>query len=502
MKKILMNGKRGATFGTFMLSAAVLVVGVLGICHYSKAAPGQSGPGTTNYSFTYLAGPHGSISGSATQSVPLGTSGTAVHAVPAAGYYFSGWNDGSVANPRTDTFAVHDILVTASFSPLIAVVTHTLTYDPGTHGSISGNTSQTVGTGSNGTPVQVIPNTGYTFLRWSDGSTTNPRTDTNVSSDISVTATYTAQSIGVIAGGIGGVIATGGSSSYTLNYAAGAHGSLTGVTTQTVAAGGSGTAVRANPAVGYQFAGWDDGSTTNPRTDTGVTASATYTASFTLIPFAITSPVLTYVAGPHGTLTGSTPQTVTFGGSGTAVQALPNSGYQFDGWDDGSTTNPRTDTNVTTSLSVTALFSPISSNSSFNPTLSSSNGVGSSGGASSAGSSGLTTAQILGSGQCPASLFITDNMRKGVHDGGYDAYNKKKVTQVRILQAQINRILGATYQTAAGPVDGSFGPFTKIGVQRLQTALNTILMPTPPLKLDGIVGPFTRAAMNNSCGGM
>jgi len=40
---------------------------------------------------------------------------------------------------------------------------------------------------------------------------------------------------------------------------------------------------------------------------------------------------------------------------------------------------------------------------------------------------------------------------------------------------------------------------TKQGVQRLQIALNEVLQPNPLLVIDGIVGPFTRAAINGSC---
>jgi len=70
------------------------------------------------------------------------------------------------------------------------------------------------------------------------------------------------------------------------------------------------------------------------------------------------------------------------------------------------------------------------------------------------------------------------------------------------LQGHVNRILGSEYKEAAGPIDGIFGPLTKQGVERLQEALNTILKPNSPLVIDGIVGPFTRAAINDSCGGM
>jgi hypothetical protein len=100
---------------------------------------------------------------------------------------------------------------------------------------------------------------------------------------------------------------------------------------------------------------------------------------------------------------------------------------------------------------------------------------------------------------CPSSLIVTDSMRVGDKNGRYSVYNKKIVTQVGILQSHINRILASAYKQAAGPVDGIFGPLTKQGVMRLQTALNQILKPNPPLKIDGIVGPFTRNAINHSC---
>ena len=65
---------------------------------------------------------------------------------------------------------------------------------------------------------------------------------------------------------------------------------------------------------------------------------------------------LTYASGANGSLSGSNSQTVTSGGTGTAVAAVPDSGYAFSQWSDGSTANPRIDTNVTADLSVTAQF--------------------------------------------------------------------------------------------------------------------------------------------------
>jgi hypothetical protein len=140
---------------------------------------------------------------------------------------------------------------------------------------------------------------------------------------------------------------------FTLTYNAGANGTITGPTPQTVNYGLDGSAVTAVPNPGYHFLSWDDGILTATRTDTNVTADHTFTANFTT---AIDSFTLTYTAGANGTITGPTPQTVNYGASGTLVTAVPNPGYHFLSWDDGVLTATRTDTNVTANIDVTANF--------------------------------------------------------------------------------------------------------------------------------------------------
>ena len=105
------------------------------------------------------------------------------------------------------------------------------------------------------------------------------------------------------------------------------------------------------PATGYHFVSWSDGKTANPRTDSNVTADLSVTASF-----AINTYTLTYTAGAHGTIQGTSPQTVAYGANGTAVTAVPATGYHFVKWSDDVTTASRTDTNVTADLSVSASF--------------------------------------------------------------------------------------------------------------------------------------------------
>jgi hypothetical protein len=110
-----------------------------------------------------------------------------------------------------------------------------------------------------------------------------------------------------------------------------------------------------------------------------------------------------------------------------------------------------------------------------------------------------TTDNPFGGEQCPSNQLITDNMKNGDTNGVYSSYNKGKVTQISILQAHINRILGDEYTQAAGPVDDYFRTKTKLGVERLQQRLNQLLPTMKPLVIDGIVGAYTKAAINKSC---
>ncbi|MCD8527986.1 MAG: peptidoglycan-binding protein, partial [Candidatus Pacebacteria bacterium] len=112
-----------------------------------------------------------------------------------------------------------------------------------------------------------------------------------------------------------------------------------------------------------------------------------------------------------------------------------------------------------------------------------------------------STENPFGGNLCPAHLIITNNMKQGDRDGRMSTYNRGIVTQIHILQGHMNRLLLDEYgQQASGPVDGIFGPLTKRGVERLQRRLNQLLEgKITPLVIDGIVGPFTRAAINMSC---
>ncbi|MFH1824411.1 MAG: hypothetical protein ABH873_04200 [Candidatus Firestonebacteria bacterium] len=69
-------------------------------------------------------------------------------------------------------------------------IQYTLTYTAGANGSITGTSSQIVPSGLNGTTVTAVPASGHHFVNWSDELTVNPRTDTNVTADINITANF------------------------------------------------------------------------------------------------------------------------------------------------------------------------------------------------------------------------------------------------------------------------------------------------------------------------
>lgn len=71
---------------------------------------------------------------------------------------------------------------------------------------------------------------------------------------------------------------------YSLLYSAGAGGSISGNTGQSVDSGLDGTAVTAVPDSNHEFLNWSDDSTDNPRTDVNVLGSINVTANFELLP--------------------------------------------------------------------------------------------------------------------------------------------------------------------------------------------------------------------------
>ena len=109
----------------------------------------------------------------------------------------------------------------------------------------------------------------------------------------SATVTYGTNPTGIAYVGFGGVGTTSNTTNFslttnanistrTLTYSAGANGSISGTTPQTVAYGADGTAVTAVANSSYHFVYWSDGVMTASRTDLAVTTDRTVTASFAI----------------------------------------------------------------------------------------------------------------------------------------------------------------------------------------------------------------------------
>ncbi|MCX6324985.1 MAG: Ig-like domain-containing protein [Sphingobacteriales bacterium] len=85
---------------------------------------------------------------------------------------------------------------------------------------------------------------------------------------------------------------------YTLTYTAGAGGSISGASPQTVNCGDNGSSVTAVPNTCYSFVNWSDGNTNATRTDLNIQANLNVTANFAIITY-----FATVSAGFNGNIT-------------------------------------------------------------------------------------------------------------------------------------------------------------------------------------------------------
>ncbi|NTU71178.1 MAG: cadherin-like domain-containing protein, partial [Coriobacteriia bacterium] len=154
--------------------------------------------------------------------------------------------------------------------------------------------------------------------------------------------------------------------SYTINYYADPIGGyISGESPQTLSGEDVGSPVEAIPYADYVFVQWDDGTTANPRQDSGLTGDMDVTAQFEWVdpgggdPGGGDPPIqyaLTYFAGDGGTISGEALQFVDEGSSGSTVEAVPDPGFVFARWSDEFENNPRTDVDVWSDITATAIF--------------------------------------------------------------------------------------------------------------------------------------------------
>jgi hypothetical protein len=200
------------------------------------------------YTLTASAGDGGSVTGGGTFA-----SGTLVSltATPTSGYSFSGWSNGSTANPLTVTLN-SNTSITANFQ--VIVNSYALSVSAGEGGSVSTEGGEY----EEGTEVTLTATAseGYRFTGWSDGSTEESITitlnsDTALTADFELIPIYT-----VTVTGEGGVVTGAG------EYQEGSEVTLT-----------------ANANQGYVFNGWEDGVNQNTRSIT-IDSDKSINASF------------------------------------------------------------------------------------------------------------------------------------------------------------------------------------------------------------------------------
>ena len=161
--------------------------------------------------------------------------------------------------------------------------------------------------------IEAIPNTGHTFLTWSDGNLNNPRT-------ILVTQDST-------------FIAHFGTLQYTIEVVSDHPdwGTVTGSGTYYY---GDTIQISATPNTGFAFDGWDDGITDNPRTVI-VAQDSLFTAMFSTLQHTVT------VVSDHPSWGSVSGGGTYYYGDTIQISATAFLGFQFNGWDDGNNDNPR-----------------------------------------------------------------------------------------------------------------------------------------------------------------
>lgn len=169
---VINEGEADSIVLAFQYNGYPWPAGLMGLVQYKTEKSGWTDMKPLNLSFQ-LAGFH--------DTIPL-------VALEGAGKIQFRW---IVLNGAEEGYPIVVDNITISLVPKAPVSTsYTITYRAGQHGSLSGDTVQSVEQGKDGTPVEAIPAAGCRFVRWSDGKTDNPRTEHNVQGDLTVTAEF------------------------------------------------------------------------------------------------------------------------------------------------------------------------------------------------------------------------------------------------------------------------------------------------------------------------
>lgn len=245
-------------------------------------------------------------------------------ATPATGYNFTKWvldtGDVSKANPLTGIDIDGNRTVQAVFTLKTYSISANAAYRVNESGDFTtGTTGGTVsrgGTYTHGDSVSLkaTPATGYSFVGWYEGANQVSTAETY---------TFTATSARTLVGRFQ-------RNWYTITFSAGTGGTVSPTSARVQYGGSAESTATAN--TGYTFTQWSNGTKTAKLTVTNVTANATYAASF-----GINAYVITYQAGTGVASVTPTSETVNHGSNAVGSTATVATGYNFDGWYNGST---------------------------------------------------------------------------------------------------------------------------------------------------------------------
>ena len=284
-----------------------------------------------SYTLTYNAGTHGSIAGATSQTVTAGANGSAVTPMPAAGYYFVNWSDGSTATPRSDLNVNTNITVTANFA---ALPTYQVSYfdNVATENLVVPTDPSFYYSGNFATVSVTEPSrTGYTFGGWTLNSA---NTGTIYKTGVNILIPINGANVALYA--------LWNINSYTITYSPGTGGIGAAPATPTSALFGTTFILPPNSytRTGYSFIGWSNGTTTYlPGATYPSTGSVNANVNLTAL-WNINSYTITYSPGTGGI--GAAPTNPISAQFGTTFILPPNSytrsGYSFIGWSNGTTT--------------------------------------------------------------------------------------------------------------------------------------------------------------------
>jgi uncharacterized repeat protein (TIGR02543 family) len=246
-----------------------------------------------------------------------------LQAFNAPGWNFAGWSGDATGTSNTSITITGPKIVTATFSqgiyPLTVVVI-------GQGSVFPGNQTFTSGTNVN---LVAINAPGWTFSGWSGDATGSINTTMVMNGPKTVTATFTQNlyPLTMIVLGQGSV--TPGNQTFT-----------------------SGTIVniQAINAIGWTFAGWSGDVVGTTNTTLTMNSAKTLTAIFTQNNYALTM----YTVGNGAVLPGNS--TSNHYGDNVKIQAIPSTGWTFQGWSGATTATGNTTLLMDDNKIVTAIF--------------------------------------------------------------------------------------------------------------------------------------------------